>query len=509
MLIQMGGLSSDNKLIFKNTIIIYARMIIVTLVGLFSSRFVLQALGVSDYGLYNIVAGLIAMLNFISTAMSTTTRRFVNIEMGKPDGNLNKVFNVSLLLHVGFALFILIVAETIGLWYIHNLLNVEAGKEADAMFVFQISTIVACIGIINVPYQSLLEAYERFSSAAIIDVTTTLVKLGLVILLLYYPGNCLRLYAIFMCVISLVSFVLYHFVCKKYWSEVIRFKIYKRCPMYKDILVFNNYTALGAAASIGKSQGGNLLVNYFFGTIVNGAFAIAFQVDACVYMFVNKITLASNPQVAKNYSKGTLNRSNRIMEKNSKYSILIMTIFYFTAIVDLDFVLDIWLDKVPEGAGLLCFLTLTDALVRSFSEGTNGYVQASGKIKWFQIVGSALSLLTLPISFVLFKLGYDAFTLLICYVIVDIVGRILSLIMMHKILDFNVRKYLKNSYLMPLICISVLTIIILLMQLIPAQSIIQHLGIIFLTGVASLICVYVIGLDKEEKSLILNVIKRK
>ena len=181
----MGSLSSDNKLIFKNTIIIYARMIIVTLVGLFSSRFVLQALGVSDYGLYNIVAGLITMLNFVGIAMCTTTRRFINIEMGKPDGNLNKVFNVSLLIHIGFALFIFVVAETIGLWYIHNLLNVETGKETDAMFVFQISTIVACIGIINIPYQSLIEAHERFFSAAVIDVITTLTKLGLVIILIY------------------------------------------------------------------------------------------------------------------------------------------------------------------------------------------------------------------------------------------------------------------------------------------------------------------------------------
>lgn len=505
----MGSLSSDNKLIFKNTIIIYARMIIVTLVGLFSSRFVLQALGVSDYGLYNIVAGLITMLNFVGIAMCTTTRRFINIEMGKPDGNLNKVFNVSLLIHIGFALFIFVVAETIGLWYIHNLLNVETGKETDAMFVFQISTIVACIGIINIPYQSLIEAHERFFSAAVIDVITTLTKLGLVIILIYYPGNCLRLYAVFVCAISIVSFILYHWVCWKNWKEIIRHKLYRRCAMYKDIFVFNNYIALGAAVSIGGSYGNNLLVNYFFGTVVNGAFAIAYQVDSCIYMFVNKITLATNPQIAKNYAKGTLERSNRIMEKNSKYSILIMTVFYFIAIVDLDFVLDLWLGKAPEGAGLLCFLTLTCALVRSFGEGTNGYVQASGKIKWFQIVGSALFLLTFLISFVLFKLGYDAYVLLVCSVISSIVGKILSLTMMYKILNFNVKQYLKNAYLKPLICISALALIVLLIQSIPAQSVIQHLGIIFLTGLTSLICVYAIGLDKEEKSLVLNLIKRK
>ena len=174
----------DNKTILKNTIFIYARMIIVIFIGLFSSRFVLQALGVSDYGLYNVVGGLIAMLNFISTAMCTTTRRFVNIEKGKEGGNVNKVFNISLILHVAFAILVLIIAETIGLWYIYNYLNVTAEKMSDAIFVFEISTIVACIGIINVPYQSLIEANERFDIAAIIDITTNVLKLLLVFVLI-------------------------------------------------------------------------------------------------------------------------------------------------------------------------------------------------------------------------------------------------------------------------------------------------------------------------------------
>lgn len=502
-------LSNDNRLIFKNTIIIYLRMIIVTVVGLISSRFVLQALGVSDYGLYNIVAGLITMLNFISVAMSTTTRRYINIEMGKTDGNLNKVFNVSLLLHIGFALFIFIIAEAVGLWYINNVLNVEPNKLVDAKFIFHISTLVACIGIINVPFQSLIEAFEKFSYAAIIDIATTFLKLGFIIILLFYKGNSLRLYAIFMCLVTLASFVLYSLVCQKNWHEVIKFKLYKNCPLYKEILIFNNYTALGAAASIGKFQGGNLLVNYFFGTIVNGAFAIAFQVDSYVYMFVNKLTLASNPQMAKNYAAGTLARSNSILEKNSKYSILIMSIFYFTLIVDLDYILNLWLGTVPEGALFLCFLTLTSAMVRSFSEGTNGYIQASGKIKWFQILSTITLLVSIPIAYLLFSLGYDAFWILICYIIMDLVYRVVSLFMMHKILHFDVVTYIKKAYLQPIICIFIMFAITYLLQTLSLNTFIQHLVLIVLTGIISMSCVFFIGLDKNERYMMCSVLKTK
>ena len=484
-------------------------MIIVTLLGLFSSRFVLQALGVSDFGLYNVVGGLIAMLNFISTAMATTTRRFINVEMGKPDGNLNKVFNISLLLHVGFALFILLIAETIGLWYIYNMLNVAVGKFSDAIFVFQISTIVACIGIINVPYQSLIEANEQFGKAAIIDISTTVIKFALVVILIFYTGNALRFYAICMCIVTLISFILYHGVCLKQWPDSIRYKYYPKSPLYKEILIFNNYTALGAAVSIGKSQGSNLLVNYFFGTVVNAAFAIAYQVESYVYMFVNKLTLAANPQVAKNYAGGSMERVNVLIEKNSKYSILIMTIFFFVLSADLSFILNLWLKDVPDGAVLLCQLTLIDALVKSFSEGTNGFVQASGKIKWFQIVGSLLLLSNLPLGYVLFLLGYEPYWIIVCFILTNTIYRLISLTMMYKILQFDAISYVKNAYFRPILIILIMTIVCWINSLILKNCFILHFTSVVVVGVMTVLMVYFIGLEGTERKKIKGIIINK
>ena len=501
-------LNKDNKTIYKNTIIIYVRMIVVTLIGLFSSRFVLQALGASDYGLYNVVGGLIAMLNFISTAMATTTRRFVNVEMGKPDGNVNMVFNISLLLHIGFALFILVIAETVGIWYIYNVLNVAEGKLGDAMFVFQFSTIVACIGIINIPYQSLIEANEQFGKAAIIDISTTVVKFALVVILLYYTGNALRFYAICMCVVTLFSFILYHGVCLKQWPDSIRYKYYKKSPLYREILVFNNYTALGAAVSISKSQGSNLLINFFFGTIVNAAFAIAYQVESYVYMFVNKLTLAANPQVAKNFSGGSMERVNVLIEKNSKYSILIMTIFFFAVVPELDFILKMWLKEVPEGTSFLCLLTLIDALVKSFSEGTNGYVQASGRIKWFQLIYSIILLSNLPIGYIMFLNGFPPYWIIICFILTSILYRFLSLYMMSRLLDFNVRRYIKNAYVRPIYVIIIMIAGSVLYSNLEMTSMFLHLSGITVMFLVTTTMVFMIGLSKEEKKQI-NSIYRK
>ena len=226
----------NNKRIAKNTIIVYIRIFVTMFVGLFTSRFVLQALGVSDYGLYNVVGGVIAMFTFISGSLASTTTRFVNYEMGKTDGNTNRIFNVSNLLHCCFALLIFLLAESIGIFYIDNYLNVAPGKEADAMFVFQVSTIVACIGIVNVPFQSLFIAHEKFSLIAIIDIFNTIIRLLLVLLLFLFKGDVLKLYAILMSTMTIVTFIAYHFYCYKYWPETVKLRFIKDFKAYKELL---------------------------------------------------------------------------------------------------------------------------------------------------------------------------------------------------------------------------------------------------------------------------------
>lgn len=508
----MDSTPKANKRIAINTLIIYIRMAAVTVIGLFTTRYVLQALGVSDYGLYNVVAGLIAMLNVISTAMHTTTRRYINVEMGKPNGNLNKIFNISLLLHIGFGLFVFLLAETIGLYYIYHYLNVEPGKLSDALFVFQISTVISVIGLMNVPYQGLLSAYEKFAQIAIIDFLTALFKVPLVIGLIYYPGNSLRFYAIGMCLMSLISFLLYTYACYKQYKPVVSLKFYKGLSLYKEILVFNNYTALGAFAYIGRSQGATMLINYFFGTIVNGAFAIAYQIENYVIMLVNNLSTASEPQITQSYSSGDIKRSLNLAKKISEYSIYVMLIIVFPLNIGLEFLLQLWLGEIPQDSLILCRWILVSLFIRSLTSGIPPIIQATGKVKWFQIIGSILLILGLPISFLSFKLGYSPQSIIIIFVIMDLLNRIFNFLLLAKLIHFSITKFIKEVYWPTIRIIILLTLFYYLIEfIIPDGNTVFLINVlkILASFVYSIIIIYAFGLTIEEKRTIkTRVLKR-
>ena len=214
--------TSDNKRIAKNTIIVYVRLIVTTIIGLLTSRFVLQALGVSDFGLYNVVGSIIGMFAFISASLSTTTIRFLNYEKGKPDGDMNRMFNICNVLHLAMAIIVLILFELCGIWYINGYLNVTPGKEMDAMFVFQVSTVACCLGIMNVPYSSLYNVHEKFLFPSVLGILNTSLKFICVLILLYYPGNRLRMYALAMSLLTVSDFVIYHLLSYRNWRPIVR-----------------------------------------------------------------------------------------------------------------------------------------------------------------------------------------------------------------------------------------------------------------------------------------------
>lgn len=508
----MQGYHKENTRIAKNTLIIYMRMLCISVIGLVCTRIALQALGQSGLGLYDVLAGLIAMLGFISTAMGTTTRRYINVEMGRPGGDPQKIFNILLRIHIGLALLILILAESLGMWYILNYLQIEEGQLGDAVFVFQISTVVACMGIINIPYQSLMEAHEKFGAAAAIDVITNVVKLALVCLLLVYPGNKLRFYAISMSVVTLISLLLFHGYCARRWAGIIRIGHFKDKPLYKEILGFNNYTALSALAYIARLQGSKLLVNGFFGTFVNGAFAPAYQLENFSVMGVTRFANAAAPQITQNYSAGALDRSVDLVCKISRFCALLMTVFVACVVVDMDFVLDLWLDKVPVGASLLCFWTMISALVRTFAMGgTQTYEQATGKIKWFQIINSALSLACLPLGWLAYKLGAQPVAIIQIYICYTVIYRFIEFYLLKRLAGFPIVMYLRKAYVRPLIVVALVAAFVAVYgRVVPADaSNAVHVCGIAATLLFSSLCVFFIGMYSWERDSILTSLRSK
>ena len=497
--------SSGNKRVAKNTLIVYFRIVVTTIVGLVSSRLVLQALGASDYGLYNVVGGIIAMFLIISGSMATTTTRFLNVEMGKPNGNVNRVFNMSFTLHIVFSLLILLLLESIGIIYILNYLKVDPGKEADAMFVFQVSTIVACIGVINIPFQSIFIAYEKFSSIAIIDIAKYLILLLLCFLLIYWKGNALRFYALSMCFTNIISFLVYYFISAKRWPQVIKWNFVKDIKGYKDLFIYNNWTLLGSAADVARNQGSNMIINLFFGTVVNAAYAISYQVMHHIAIFITNFDKAVAPQIVQNIGAGCIERSIYLATHVCRLCVLLVEILFFTLYVELEFVLRLWLgDNIPEGTVLLCHYVLLIVIISSTGGGLLQLINGLKEIKWFKVAKFTLYILCLPCGYVAFKLGAPVHTIVIFFLISDFLNRAFQLIFLKKLIPFSIIGFIKEAYWRPILVFVIMFFFIYLYDKLSIESDVSRMfGILSMLVISSLFAFFV-GLRSHERNLIVK-----
>ena len=501
---------SANIRIARNTIVIYIRMAVTILVGLITSRLVLQALGASDVGIYSAVGSTVALIAFITGALTATTVRFMNFEMGKADGDTNRMFNICHVIHIGGALVLFLLLESIGLWYIHHYLNVPPGKESDAMFVFQVSTVVACLGIANVPFQSLFNVHERFATVAVVDIVNALVKLGLVIGLLFWKGNGLRLYAVLMSITTWICFVVYRWLCRRNWPEIIRWKFVRERKAYREVLVFNNYNLLSSASMIARSQGSNMLINAFFGTTVNAAYFYAGTVQNYVNQFIANFDTAAAPQITQNIGAGNADRSVALAERVCRICILLFLLLFFPLWSELDFILNLWLGaKIPPGTVLMCRWTLLVAAASATSAGLAQLINAYGRIKWYKIEFSVLYLACLVAGWLLFRAGFPAYTIIICFVVADLLSRVIQLLLLHGQFDFKVGKFLQEAYLRPVIATAILIGWLALYQLLPLESAWAKLGGIILTGCVTAVVLWFVGLKPGERREIRRFLGRK
>lgn len=500
--------AQGNKRIAKNTLIIYINLFLSMLIGLATSRFLLQALGVDGLGLFNVVGGIVGLFTFIFGSLSVSTTRYINVEMGKPDGDVNKVFNVCNVLHIGMALLVLAIAEIGGIIYILHYLNAP-GKEGDAMFIFQISIIVSCIGITNVPFSSLFNATEKFLFNAIVSISLKVFQLLLVIWLMHFEGNRIRAWSIGVSSTTFVTFAIYHIYCFKYWPETIRWRFVRDKKLYKEILSFNNYNLLSTMAIMGRSQGSSLLINYFHGPAVNGAFAIAKSVESHLLSFTSNFDVAAGPQITQNYSAGNLERVQYLAGKVGKYCLLLMLLAFFPLIAEMPLVLKIWLKNVPEGALEFSYMTMMVALAACSGGGIPQIINASGKVAVFKTTFSIMMLLCIPIGYVMFKIGIPPHWLMGMFALVDILWRVVQLLFMKKILHFPIMPYVKEAYLPPLGVAVCIIPIIILTSFIPWEGNWWHLGRFLLIGLLTGIFVFFIGLRKSERQRLIRTVLSK
>ncbi len=389
---------SSSKTIAKNTLFLYFRMFLVMGVTLYMSRIVLDQLGVSDYGIYSLVGGIVALFGFLNSSMSSATQRYLAYDLGKKDElRLQKTFSATLTIHITIAVIILLVAETVGLWYVNHKVVLPPDRLFAANVVFQFSVLTALVGIIQVPYDSLIIAYEKMNIYAYISIVEVCLKLGLVFLLMIYGGDKLIAYAAMMFGVSVIIRVAYQIYCRRNY-RASKFKFEYDKVYYKELISYSGWNLFGGIASVSRGQGINIVLNLFFGTVVNAAYGLTLQVQSAVNQFVTNFQKAVNPQIIKNYSEGNLERMHKLIIQSSKFSFLLMLLLVAPIIYNAQFILELWLKNPPEYTITFVRLSLIGILIDCISYPFQTGIQATGRIKNYLIVVGTIIILTLPLS---------------------------------------------------------------------------------------------------------------
>lgn len=499
----------SNKRIAKNTLLIYTQVIVQTIVGLISARIVLQTLGVSDFGLYGVVGGVVSMFSFISGALSNTTSRFLNYEMGKKNGDVNHEFNISHVLHLIAALLIFVLCQIVGLYYIQDYLVVAPEKEGDALFVFELSLAISCLGIINIPFKAVLIAFERFKLIACIEIVNTLFKFILVVCLFYYQGNALRFYAICMCGSSLFLLIVYHYIGIKKWPDIVRWKFENKISSYREQLSFGNWSLLGVAAVSGRSQGSHILINYFFGTIANAAYSISLTVQNYVNILADNFSKSAIPQITQLIGKGRIDEATALVVNISRFHLLLTELVFFALYVELDFLLHLWLgNSVPQETLDFCKLTLVVAVISATGSGIVTLISAYGNLKWFKIQTSLWLLSCLPIGYIVFLKGYPSYSILFLYVYADIGNRISQLILLKKQYNFPIRYFLYKSWLRPLIVMALMVVYLCLYPYLGFSVAWSRIFGVILTILVTCMFIIFVGIHPSEREMLYLYIKK-
>lgn len=492
-------MASANTRIARNTVYMYIRLITTMVIGLYVSRLAIALLGVSDYGLFSVVGGVLAMFTFISGSLASATSRFFNIELGKKGGDVNASFNINLVLHCAMAAIVLLLAESIGLWYIYHHLNVEPGKLDDAVFVYQVSILTACLGIVNTPYQSLLTAHEKFGFLAMVDTANSLLRLACVVGLTLLPEAGLRLYSLIFALTTATTFVAYHYKAFIDWRDTIRLRFVRGWGRYREVLVFNNWNLLATMAYMANSSGVDLLINAFFGTPMNGAFAVSKTVKSSIMNFTGNFDTASAPQIVQSYAADDRERYTYLCNKLGRINILMFELMCFPLLMELHFVLQLWLGNVPAGAYELTFLGIIQGGIALTNGGIFNLINATGRIKWFKINVSFFFLVCLPAGYCMFSLNMPYYSIVLLLIAADIAQRAVQLVLMRRLLGFDSLQYARKAYLRPAVIAAIMAIFIYIRSQIVVDSAATHLLAIAATAVLTMILVYTIGLTSGER----------
>lgn len=502
---RMPDIAANKKTIAKNTLLLYARMLLIIAVGLYTSRVILDVLGVDDYGIYNVVGGVVAMLAFLNSALTAASQRFISYELGT--GNiekLKKIFCTSVLTHASLAVLIFIIAETLGLWFINEHLNIAPERMGAANWVYQISILTFMVSILSVPYNSCIVAHEHMKAFAYVSILEVILKLLIVYLLVVFKGDKLIIYAILVLIVAIIIRLIYGIYCKKHFEEcTYRFVLDK--GLFKEMFSFAGWSIIGNLGFSFKDQGSNIILNLFFGTAVNAARGVALQVNGVIANFSYNFMMALNPQITKQYAAGEIKNSVDLVYTGCRFSFYLLLLITTPVIINIDYLLELWLVTVPEYTSEFLTLALVAALINSMATPLVTALQATGNIKIFQIAICITMLCELPLAYIILYFGGKPYMAMYPTVLITLVGLFVRyIILKHQINEYNLRYFIISVFCKNVVIGS----ICILSSKYVHDLFDNNLGTFLLTSTISCILVisiiYFIGLTEREKNLFIR-----
>lgn len=501
--------SNINKRIAKNTLFLYIRMFVMMLTALFTSRIVLDVLGAADYGLNNVIGGVVVLFSFLNSALLSATQRFLNFHLGRKDyKQTNVVFCMSLNTYMLLSILVIILGETVGLWFVNTKLNIPIERMYAAQWVYQFTLIQFVINLLRVPYNASIIAYERMNFFAYISLVEVIAKLFVVYLLYITTFDKLIFYSFLYTIVPLIITFAYKLYCNRHFDTTKYRAVWDRTA-FKEMFSFSGWSLFGSLANLSAQQGLNILINIFYGVTVNAAAGIANQVSHNVYGFISNFQTAFQPQIVKTYAAQDVERFHKLIFQTSKFSYFMVIILVLPILFTLDGILEIWLKQVPEYTAIFCRLILIFLSIETITAPLWMSVQATGKIRNYQILMASLIFLNFPIAYIVLKAGLPVYTVWVVRIIMNIVTMTARCIYMKKKLDFPLLPYLRKV-IVPILSV---TIVALPIPIILHYCISEFWVNLIVVGITTMLVtmfdVYFIGMNAHEKEMVRDTILKK
>ena len=504
---RVQNIQANNKRIAKNTLLLYGRMLLLMAISLYTSRVILNALGVEDYGIYNIVGGVVAMFSMLSGSLSAAISRFITFELGKGNKeNLAKVFSASVTIQLGICAIVILLAETVGLWFLNSKMVIPENRLYAANWVYQLSLVTFVISLVSIPYNAAIIAHERMSAFAYISIFEAVNKLIVAYFIIISPFDKLIFYAIMIAMIAIIIRLIYGVYCKKRFEECTYHFIYDH-ELLKQMFGFAGWNFIGASSALLRDQGGNIVINLFCGPAVNAARGIAFQVNTAVHSFVTNFMTALNPQITKSYASGDYQYMMTLIFQGARLSYYILLLLSLPVIVNTHYILHIWLGQVPEHTVLFVQLVLIFGMCESISSPLITAMLATGKIRNYQLVVGGFQMLNLPVSYILLRFGAIPETVLIVAIVISQLCLVSRLYMLRGLIGLKARDFIKKVYA-NVIEVTILSVIVpFLLAIVLNNDFLNFIVLSIITVVSTLLVVFYVGCTMEERQFVVSKVK--